>query len=100
MSCLNREKRPIEIISFLPQADEYGQKKTTQQSVRSIEAVVKPYVNSNVNNPKFNDCELIVLTDDNDITPANSIRIDNKNYDVMYIIESRRLNQILLKLVK
>lgn len=94
---ITREMRPVYVVSFDNTVDKYGQKRKGQQSLRETKMVVKIYSQTNVEDIRYNDVELIGLTYDKEITDENQIQIDGVNYQILYVIPSSRLYQVLMK---
>jgi hypothetical protein len=61
--------------------------------------VVKIFSQSHVPDVRYNDVSTIGLTYETSITDANQIVIDGDNYNVLYVIPSGKLYQILMKKV-
>lgn len=96
---LNRELRPVTVITYSDEVDKYGQKRQGASSTRTVNMFVKMYSNSIENNPRFNDIDYIGLTWDKNISSENQIQFDNKTCNVKYMIPSGRLSQIFMKVV-
>lgn len=94
---INREMRPVSVVSFASGTDAYGQKRKGAQTERTVQMVVKVYNQYNVDDIRYNDVTTIGLTADKDITDENRVIIDNVPYDVLYVIPSTRYQQILMK---
>ena len=61
--------------------------------------MIRNYQQVNVQDVRYIDVTDIGLTFDSAITDANQISTSSGTYNVLYVIPSRRLNQILLKKV-
>ena len=96
---LNRELKPVSVVSFTSGTDAYGQKRKQGSTTRTVEMVVKIYAQSNVSDVRYCDVTNIGLTYDTSITDENQIVIDSATYNVLYVIPSGRMYQILMKKV-
>lgn len=96
----NRELKSVSVISFTTGTDAYGQKRTLGSTTRTVEMFVKVYSQSNVSDIRYNEVTNIGLTKDASITDKNQIVIDGATYNVLYVIPSGRLHQILMKKVQ
>lgn len=94
-----REAKPVSVVSFTTGTDAYGQKRKLGSTTRTVEMFVKVYSQSNVSDIRYNDVTNIGLTKDSLITDENQIVIDGATYNVLYVIPSGRLHQILMKKV-
>ena len=95
----NRELKPVSVVSFATGTDAYGQKRKQGSTTRTVEMVVKIYAQSNVSDVRYCDATNIGLTYDTSITDENQIVIDGATYNVLYVIPSGRMYQILMKKV-
>lgn len=94
-----RDKQMVEVLTYSNERDSYGQKRQGEPTSRFVEMDVKIFSQINVSDVRYVDVDLIGLTYDNSLTDANQIKLDDKIYDIKYIIPSSRLNQILMKRV-
>ena len=95
----NRELKPVSVVSFTTGTDAYGQKRKQGSTSRTVEMFVKVYAQSNVSDVRYCDVTNIGLTYDTSITDENQIVIDDATYNVLYVIPSGRMYQILMKKV-
>lgn len=95
----NRELKPVSVVSFTTGTDAYGQKRKQGSTNRTVEMFVKVYSQSNVSDVRYCDVTNIGLTYDTSITDENQIVIDGATYNVLYVIPSGRMYQILMKKV-
>ena len=95
----NRELKPVSVVSFATGTDAYGQKRKQGSTTRTVEMYVKIYAQSNVSDVRYCDVTNIGLTKDTSITDENQIVIDGATYNVLYVIPSGRMYQILMKKV-
>ena len=91
--------RPVKVITFSTGTDAYGQKRKNGETSRDVEMVVKIYSQRNTADMRYVEVTNIGLTKDADITDANQIKIDEDTYNVLYVIPSGKLYQILMKKV-
>lgn len=96
---VNRELKPVSVVSFATGTDAYGQKRKQGSTTKTVEMVVKIYAQSNVSDVRYCDVTNIGLTKDASITDENQIVIDGATYNVLYVIPSGRMYQILMKKV-
>lgn len=89
----------VSVISFTDGKDSYGQRRKTVDTTREVEMMIRNYQQVNVQDVRYIDVTDIGLTFDSAITDANQISTSSGTYNVLYVIPSRRLNQILLKKV-
>lgn len=97
---IRRDMQPVQVVVYGSGVDEYGQPRQTIQQTRVVDMFIRPYSNDVNGNPKFNDYELIALTEDRLVSEVNSVILNDKVYDVMYVIPSFRYNQLFLQEVK
>lgn len=100
----NRELQEVEVLWFSKTKDSYGQYRQDAPTVQNIEMVCKIYSQSNVEDPRYVDIDVIGLTEERTITTENEIVIKENDfgiptgtYIVKYVIPSSRLYQILMK---
>ena len=93
---INREWQKVKVVTFSDELDKYGQKRQGESTEREIEMVVKIYTQSNVEDPKYVDVDMIGITKDKDITDANQIEIGDDRYNVKFIIPSGRYCQVFM----
>lgn len=91
--------RPVSVITFSNGTDAYGQKRKGKSTSRTVDMVVKAYTQTKVDDVRYVDVTNIGLTYDASITDKNQIVIDGETFNVLYVIPSRRLHQILMKKV-
>lgn len=96
---VNRELKPVSVVSFTTGTDAYGQKRKQGSTTRTVKMYVKVYAQSNVSDVRYCDVTNIGLTYDASITDENQIVIDGATYNVLYVIPSGRMYQILMKKV-
>lgn len=90
----------VQVISFTDEKTAYGERRKNSSSSREVEMMIRNYTQYNVADPRYLDATDIGLTFDTDITDANQIiSTSGTKYNVLFIIPSKRLNQIFLKKV-
>lgn len=97
---INREWKTATLFSFAPGTDEYGQKRTKSQEEREIAVILKNYQHSIVSDVRFDDATDLALTPDKEVNEENEIVCGDHAYQVLYVIPSGRLNQLILKVKK
>lgn len=95
----NRELQPVSVVSFTTGTNAYGEKRELGSTTRTVDMVVKIYSQTNVSDVRYCDITNIGLTHDASITDENQIIVDGTTYDVLYVIPSGRLHQVLMKKV-
>lgn len=76
---INRELKDITVKIYNAEKDEYGQKRQKGYTTRTIKGVVKLTNQMNIDNPKYVDIDLLVLTTDGDLSDKDTLEIDSKN---------------------
>lgn len=89
--------KPVAVRSFVPGVNEWGQERKNGYTDRTVDMVVKIYSQNYVSDIRYNDVELIGLTYDQDITDSNQIIINNLKYNILHVIPSGRILQVLMK---
>lgn len=92
----NNEKQTVQVLTYTNELDDYGISRTDTPTTRDIEMYVKVYSQTNVENPKYVDIELIGLTEDNDLSTDNQLVVGGHTYNIKFITPSRRLNQVFM----
>ena len=95
----NRELQSVSVVSFTTGTNAYGEKRKLGSTTRTVDMVVKIYSQTNVSDVRYCDITNIGLTYDASITDENQIIVDGTTYDVLYVIPSGRLHQVLMKKV-
>lgn len=95
---INREMRKVTVKSNSGEKNSYGQK-IMNDNTRVVDMVVKVYRQTNISDIRYNDITNIGLTYEVGITDKDQIIIDNKTYNVIYVIPSGKLHQIFMKRV-
>lgn len=92
----------VNVISFKDKKDDYGQRrKKIDQPSRETEMMIVDYIKTRTDDVRFVDITDLGLTYDRDIDDSNQIiTASGTTYNVIYVIPSRRLNQVLLQKVK
>lgn len=95
---IQREWITVQKLSYPNTLDSYGQLRQATPTETDIEVVWKLNDQTNIQNPKYVDVEVICLTKDKTITDSNQIKNGNKIYNIMYLIPGK-YTQIFLKRV-
>lgn len=93
---LNREFEPIVIKEYTSGVDEWGAIRQNGSTERTVDMVVKIYNQSNVQDPRYIDCTLVGITKDRNITDANTVMYQGKEYNIKYIIPSPKFLTLLM----
>lgn len=98
---INREWQTVSVVSFTAGGDPYGQRRKTQESTRQVQMAIRIYNQQNVEDIRYNEVSDIGLTWDKEISDKNQIiTADGTHYDILYVIPSSRLYQVLMRKVK
>jgi len=93
---INREMKTVTLKSFSSSLDAYGQR-TLSTSTSSIDMMIKERQQSNVDDPRYVEAEYIGLTKAN-VSTNNIINFDSKDYKVLYVTKTNRMNLVFLRL--
>lgn len=96
---LNNEMKTVKVVTFTTGTDAYGQTRKSGNTQRDIKMLIKVYNQTNVSDIRYVDSEFIGLTNDKLISVSNQIWDGTDKYEVLYIVPTRRMNQIFLKKV-
>ena len=96
---INRDNKLVKVISFTPGKDSYGKPRKNGTSSREVEMMISVYQQKLTNDIRYTEVTTIGLTADKDITDKNQIKIGEETYEVLYVIPSHRLYQIMMKKV-
>ena len=95
---INREWQKVKVLTYNGGKDEYGQTRNDIPTEREVEMVIKNYNRQIItNNVIYDDITDIGLTYDKEITDANQIKAGSVVYDILYVLPSRRCQQILMR---
>lgn len=94
---VNRELKPVIVVSYTSDIDAYGQPQLTESGRRNVDMVIKNYTDIETTDIRYRDTTDIALTYDNDIKQSDRVIAGDITYDVLHMIHSRRLNQVFLK---
>lgn len=75
------------------QTDDYGQ--LVPEASRNIEVMVKVYSQTNVQDPRYVDVELVGFTKD-DVVPGEVISLAQGDYRIKYVIPTARWHELML----
>ena len=93
---LNREMVAVTLQSFSSELDNYGQKQISPAK-DFIDMVIKPYSNANVEDPRFEDVEIIGLTKA-EVSINNRIMLSSgETYEVLHVQPGERYNQVFMR---
>ena len=93
---LNREFEPVIVRTYETGTDEYGAINQGNYTDRTVEGVVKLNGQSNVLDPRYIDVTYIMITKDKNITDANTVIYQNKEYTIKYLIPTHTYLTVLL----
>lgn len=96
---IQREKKVVQVVSFSTSTDLYGQKRTQQTGTRDVEMVIKIHTQTNTDDVRFVDVDMIGLTLDKNITTTNQIVDGESHFNVLYVVPSGRYSQVFMKRV-
>lgn len=95
---INREWQKVKVLTYNGGKDEYGQTRNDIPTEREVEMVIKNYNRQIItNNVIYDDITDIGLTYDKEITDANQIKAGSVVYNILYVLPSRRCQQILMR---
>lgn len=95
---INNEMKKVKVLSYVESVDIFGQLRKTTPTERTIEMYVKIFSQTNVNDPRYNNVEMIGLTK-SEVYDGEQIEIDGKVYDILRITPSKRFCEVLLRAV-
>lgn len=94
---INREMQAVTILSFSSELDDYGQRRMGTPTETSADMVIKPYTNVNVEDPRFEEVEIIGLTK-SEVSTQNRIRLASGSvYDVLHVQPGERYTQVFMR---
>lgn len=96
---INRQFQTVKVISYATGTDQYGQPRQSGSSSRTIQMVINTYTQSNTDDVRYADVTNVGLTADRGITDKDQIKIGDDLFQILYVIPSKRLHQILMKKV-
>ena len=96
---INRQFQTVKVISYATGTDDYGRPRQSGSSSRASQMVINTYTQSNTNDVRYADVTNIGLTADRGITDKDQIKIGDDLFQILYVIPSKRLHQILMKKV-
>ena len=93
---LNREMAAVTLQSFSSELDSYGQRQTAPDTT-SIDMAIKPYAHANVDDPRFDNVEIIGLTK-SEVSTMNRIQLGSGDlYEVLHVQPGERFNQVFMR---
>ena len=93
----NRQKIKVNVMAASDKRDSYGYKSEEYTVIKTIEAAVMLYSQSNTEDIRYKDATHICLTYDKTLTDKMRLETENAVYDVMLVNNEGRLSQIYLK---
>lgn len=93
---LTRELEPITVRTYETGTDEYGAVNQGSHTDRTIQGVMKLNRQANVQDPRYIDVAYILITKENNITDANTVIYNNKEYPIKYLIPTHTYLTVLL----
>ena len=96
---INRQMKKVQVLTFAAGKDALGRPRKNGSTSHNAEMAVMIYKQNNVADVRYVDVTHIGLTADKSITDSNQIVIVDETYQVLYVIHSTRLNQVLMKKV-
>lgn len=93
----NRQKTKVSVMSNSDKRDNYGYKSEEYSDIKTIEAAVMIYSQSNTDDIRYKDATHICLTYDKTLTDKMRLKTENAVYDIMLVNNEGRLSQIYLK---
>lgn len=96
---INNEMRDVQLLTFTTGQDAYGQQRQLGTTETTIQMMVKIKDIALNDNPSYADVDLIGLTKEI-VKDENQIVVDDVHYEVLYVIPTRRYNEVFLKQVK
>ena len=93
---LIREFEPITIRTYVEGVDEYGAINQGLYTDRTIQGVIKLSTQTKVLDPRYTDVTYVLITKDKDITDANTVIYNNKEYPIKYLIPTHTYLTVLL----
>lgn len=96
---INREQKQVIYRAFSNTKDKYGQLKR-ESTDQEVDMVIKIMGQSNVEDPRFIDCDSLGITRERGLKPGNYIVDGEVSYLIKYVIPSFRYQQVFLKCEK
>ena len=93
---LIREMEPITIRTYATGTDAYGAVNQGEYTERTIQAVIKLNNQSKVLDPRYTDVTYVLITKENNITDAETVIYQNKEYPIKYLIPTHTYLTVLL----
>lgn len=94
---INRENKPVTVVRYKDTTDEYGQTKCDIDKAINTQMCIHIYNQTNVQDPRYVDCDYIGITKLSDITINDDVLFENITTRVMYIIPTRTYYIVLMK---
>lgn len=96
---INRERRKAYVRTYAGAQDAYGQSRKDSYSDAAVDMVIHIYSQTQTTDIRYTNVELVCLVDKKyNITDKNAIVIDDKVYNILYIIPGpKNLNQVMVQ---
>lgn len=94
---INREQKNVGIYKFLNIRDSYGQGRKLVKNSGTESMMIKFYSSVLQDNPGYQDIDFLALTTNRELGPENLISFDGHNYRIIYVVPSRRFNQLFIR---
>ena len=96
---INRERRKADVRTYAGAKDAYGQSRKDSYSDTAVDMVIHIYSQTPTTDIRYTNVELVCLVDKKyNITDQNAIVIDDKVYNILYVIPGpKNLNQVMVQ---
>lgn len=93
---VNREMRKVELVSFEPGADKFGQQMTKEVESREIDMTFTLYSHQADESPLYQDVNYFGLTREKGIADKQVIRVDGHDHKILFVNNFSRLTQVFM----
>lgn len=93
---VNRELRKVELVSFEPGADRYGQQLTIEKEIKEISMTFTLYSHTADESPLYQDVNYFGLTREKDIGDNQVVRVDGKDHKILFVNTFSRMTQVFM----
>lgn len=94
---INNELKKVQLLSYSSETDEYGQLRQSTPTSIYIDMVIKHFNKTNLEDMRYVDVDVLGLTKYDSITDKNEIKDGNDIYQVLYVLNTSRYNQIFMR---
>lgn len=94
---VNREMRKVTLVSYKPGADQYGQQMQVPNQEKEIEMTFGLYTHTESEGPQYQDVNYYGLTREKGIADNQTVRIDDKDYKILFVNPFGRLTQVFMQ---